>query len=123
MWDTKFSDESYFLHADNYKENCGEIFFELESFARPAIYCSEYEEINISRPVPISMSPEDSKIIDYLLVKSPFEEITHEEKAVLWRNRTVTSQDPQLTLKLFSSVNRKDPKEISEVAKLVLVKF
>ena len=123
LWNSKFLDDSFFSKNDNYNKNTGEIFFELESFIRPVEHQSHTEEINLFRPLITTISSKDQLIIDKISSKSSFEEISAEEKEVLWRNRNLLSEKPELITRVLLCVDKKNIRQIYELEKLILVKI
>jgi len=82
----------------------------------------EYENYRIkNRHKESSILPSDDKVIDNVLKKNLFEEITNEEKEVLWRNRYTLINNKDMICKLFRSVNTKDVNKVEEIEKLTQV--
>ena len=122
LWNTKFSDDSYFISSDNDQENTGEIYFELESFTRPVEHQNHNEDLELYRPEMSQTSQEDQKILEKVVLRPPYQELTDKEKLVIWINRNAAIRNPKLIPRLFSCIDKTDFREVDILEKLVLVK-
>jgi hypothetical protein len=82
----------------------------------------EYENYRIrNRHKESTILPSDDLVIEKVLKKNLFEEITNDEKEVLWRNRYTLINNQNMICKLFRSVNTKDVNKVQEIEKLTQV--
>jgi hypothetical protein len=125
LWDTNFSDDSYFCWVENPNFSAAsQMSFELESFVRPVIH-KMVENINtVNNPNSYMINESDQRKILEIMEKTPFEELNNYDKEVLWSNRYALTQIPSIIPKLLSCIDYKKPSHLKELEKILkLAKF
>jgi hypothetical protein len=121
LWETPFSDDSYFCWIDNPNLSSSQINFEIESFLFPVVH-------HIENSAPISynhysymISETDQRKFLEILEKSPFDELNNYDKEVLWSNRYAITQIPSIIPKFLLCVDYKNEYHLKEMDKVLKI--
>ncbi len=111
--DREVSDDVYFFFSDNPDEKkSNKIYFEIENFVYPITNKVEIDtnenEKKLEEPQ-LELNNEQLLRILKIDEKSPFEDINHNEKNILWRNRYGIAKMNSLIPKLFLSSDYNSP--------------
>ena len=118
LYNRTFSDDAYYCFTDSNEDNCSDICFEIDTFARPVVnkvvHIKNYN-LNIKS---LMMSPTDMQKINEIMEKSPFDELNNYDKEVLWTNRYSLAKMPSIVPRLLMCFNYNDPRHLIELEKI-----
>ena len=123
--DREAGDDVYFSFSDNpNEEKSNKIYFEIENFVFPIVNkVTKYNDDENEKYDPI-LDLDNEQLLKILKIdeKSPFDDINHNEKNILWRNRFAVTKMNSLIPKLFLSSDYNNPyanREFRKIIKLV----
>ena len=123
--DREAGDDVYFFFSDNpNEEKSNKIYFEIENFVCPILNkVTKYNDNENEKYDPI-LDLDNEQLLKILKIdeKSPFDDINHNEKNILWRNRFAVTKMNSLIPKLFLSSDYNNPyanREFRKIIKLV----
>ena len=123
--DREVGDDVYFSFSDNpNEEKSNKIYFEIENFVFPIVNkVTKYNDDENEKYDPI-LDLDNEQLLKILKIdeKSPFDDINHNEKNILWRNRFAVTKMNSLIPKLFLSSDYNNPyanREFRKIIKLV----
>lgn len=119
LWDSVFSDSSYFLWQDSPSDISNNLYIKLEDFVLPVEKAIEEIESFKINPMQHSINQSDMKIIRRIRELTPFDSMSDFEKSVLWTNRYALCNYPELIPNLFQCINPKNTSQLSEINKIV----
>jgi hypothetical protein len=119
LWESHFSDNSYFGWVENPDIYSPNVSFELETFVEPVIHPIIESANSTCNPNSYMINESDNKKISEIGEKSPFEELNNYDKEVLWSNRYAITQIPSIIPKLLSCVDYKNPYHVKELEKIL----
>jgi len=119
LWESNFSDNSYFSWVENPDNTASHVSFELETFVRPVVHPIIESTTFFSNPNSYMINESDQRKIYEIMEKSPFEELNNYDKEVLWTNRYVLTQLPLIMPKLLSCIDYKNPYHLKELEKIL----
>ena len=118
-------DDVYFFFSDNPNEKkSNKIYFEIENFVCPIVNKVKYtlnENVKSDEP---QLELDNEQLLRILKIdeKSPFDDLNHNEKSILWRNRYGIAKMNSLIPKLFLSSDYNNPyanREYQKIMKLI----
>jgi hypothetical protein len=122
FWGSLFSDDSYHYSMDNTTSEFGHICFELESFIRPVTYEElAEEEGKLYDPFENMIKNVDMAKIECIKNKTPFENLSEEDKELLWKYRYALTQTPEIIPKLLCCFNLMDAYHVKELENVIRV--
>jgi hypothetical protein len=120
LWETKFSDDSYYCWIDNPEiKNCPHINFELESFVLPVKHTNEENTSNAYNPSIYMVNSTDQQKFVEISEKSPFDQLNNYDQDILWSNRYAITQIPSLIPKLLTNIDYKKENYMKELDKIL----
>ena len=125
LHDREVCDDVYYFFSDNPNEDkSNKIYFEIEKFCCPVINKVNYDDIEFSKNDEPQVELDNDQLLKILKIddKSPFDDLNHKEKNILWRNRYGISKMNSLIPKLFLSCDYNNPyvnKEFKNVIKYI----
>ena len=118
-------DDVYYFFSDNPNEQkSNKIYFEIENFVCPLVNKVRYNTEDNSKNEEPQLELDNDQLLRILKIddKSPFDDINHSEKNILWRNRYGIAKMNSLIPKLFLSSDYNNPnanKEFQKIIKLI----
>ena len=118
-------DDVYYFFSDNPNEQkSNKIYFEIENFVCPLVNKVRYTAEDNSKNEEPQLELDNEQLLRILKIddKSPFDDINHSEKNILWRNRYGIAKMNSLIPKLFLSSDYNNPnanKEFQKIIKLI----
>ena len=118
------TDNIYYFFSDNPKEDSNKIYFEIENFVCPIVNKVKYSQVESAKSDEPQLDLDNEQLLKILKIddKSPFDDINHHEKNILWRNRFGICKMNSLIPKLFLSSDSNNPntnKEYQKIIKLI----
>ena len=120
--DREVGDDVYYFFSDNPNEQkSNKIYFEIESFVCPIVNKVTYAPVeNIKNDEP-QLELDNEQLLKILKIdeKSPFDDLNHNEKNILWRNRYGIAKMNSLIPKLFLSSDYNNPNANREYQRII----
>ena len=121
--DREVSDDVYFFFSDNPDEKkSNKIYFEIENFVCPIVNKVKFDKNeNEKKTEEPQLDLDNEQLLKILKIdeKSPFEDINHNEKNILWRNRYGIAKMNSLIPKLFLSCDYNNPNANKEYQRII----
>ena len=118
-------DDVYYFFSDNPNEQkSNKIYFEIENFVCPLVNKVRYTDEDNTKNEEPQLELDNEQLLKILKIddKSPFDDLNHSEKNILWRNRYGIAKMNSLIPKLFLSCDYNNPnanKEFRKITKLI----
>ncbi|OHT01713.1 phosphatidylinositol 3-kinase catalytic subunit alpha, beta, delta [Tritrichomonas foetus] len=120
MWLDK--DQDFFLTTcESNEEFPPSIQFSFPTFHFPVAFNAPKPLSEASATSPKDMDPEDAKRLIQLIKEDPLYELTNEDKALLFQNRTVVCQFRELLPFTLLSINYSDPSQVVEIPNILKI--
>ena len=125
LHDREVCDDVYFFFSDNPNEKkSNKIYFEIENFVCPIVNKVKYTPVENVKSDEPQLELDNEQLLRILKIdeKSPFDDLNHSEKNILWRNRYGIAKMNSLIPKLFLSADYNNPnanKEYQKIMKLI----
>ena len=120
--DREVGDDVYYFFSDNPNEQkSNKIYFEIENFVCPIVNKVRYTTVeNIKNDEP-QLELDNEQLLKILKIdeKSPFDDLNHNEKNILWRNRYGIAKMNSLIPKLFLSSDYNNPNANREYQRII----
>ena len=120
--DREVCDDVYFFFSDNPNEKkSNKIYFEIENFVCPIVNKVKYTSVENVKSDEPQLELDNDQLLRILKIdeKSPFDDLNHNEKSILWRNRYGIAKMNSLIPKLFLSSDYNNPNANSEYEKIM----
>ena len=119
--DEEVTDMIYYFFSDSTKANSNKIYFEIENFVCPIVNKVNYTQVETVKAEEPQLELDNEQLLKILKIdeKSPFDELNHQEKNILWRNRFGIAKMNSLIPKLFLSYDSNNPNTNKELQKII----
>ena len=119
--DEEVTDSIYYFFSDSTKANSNKIYFEIENFVCPIVNKVNYTQVETVKAEEPQLELDNEQLLKILKIdeKSPFDELNHQEKNILWRNRFGIAKMNSLIPKLFLSSDSSNPNTNKEYQKII----
>lgn len=116
--DEDYNENSYFKWSSNYNPtilNTNVVYLELCTFKNMVKKYDNKGKKSKQDLTSIKIKESDIKIINDILLKSPFEQLKDSEKSVLWSNLVGIVNQPELLPRFFECVNFKNSEQVKDL--------